>query len=322
MLNKNQTFNTPILFLIFNRPDLSKEVFQAIKKIKPQKLYVASDGPRIGNNGEAEVVKDLREFVKRNIDWNCELKTLFREENLGCKIAVSEAIEWFFASEEKGIILEDDCLPNKSFFEFCDLLLNKYKNDTRIGQICGFNPIVEFASDNDSYVFSRFGPIWGWATWRRVWKNYELKNSSWSEFKDRGFLKSTTETWFEEKWRLETLDQVFFGTLDTWDYQWAFTLMKGNYLSIVPCKNLIKNIGFGESATHTKGSIKRNLLTVFELEEINHPNFIFANRKFDSKVMKEFIGLNFKQILIRKFRAFIKRVNFLSFFQKFLTKKH
>ena len=149
--------NTPILFLIFNRLDTTKKVFETIKKNKPSKLYIASDGARVHKQGEKEIVQQVRDFVLENIDWNCEVQTLLRQENLGCKEAVSSAISWFFKNEEMGIILEDDCLPDDSFFYFCQDLLIKYQNDTRIWLITGTNDLVEDVStDKEAYYFSKY----------------------------------------------------------------------------------------------------------------------------------------------------------------------
>lgn len=154
--------NTAVLFLVFNRPDTTKQVFEAIRKAKPPRLYVAADGPRLNRAGEEEKVKAVREYLMDNIDWSCEVKTLFRQENLGCKYAVSGAITWFFEHEEMGIILEDDCLPSQSFFWFCEELLNRYNNDTRIFLISGFNSINKWKNNSFDYLFSYYGSIWGW----------------------------------------------------------------------------------------------------------------------------------------------------------------
>ena len=154
---------TPVLFLVFNRPDTTAQVFEAIRQAKPPRLYVASDGAREDKEGELEKVKQVREIVSQ-VDWNCEVKTLFRDKNLGCKIAVSSAIDWFFEQEEMGIILEDDCLPHPTFFRFCQELLERYRDDERIGMISGNNFQFGRKCTDYSYYFSMYSHIWGWAS--------------------------------------------------------------------------------------------------------------------------------------------------------------
>ena len=166
-------FQTPILFLIFNRPDTTKRVFESIRSIKPAKLYIAADGDRKDKVGEDLLCKDTRSIIDL-IDWECEIKTLFRPENLGCKIAVSSAIDWFFENEEQGIILEDDCLPNESFYIYCETLLNYYAFNERIMHISGNNFQDGMMRGNGSYYFSNYNHIWGWASWKRAWKAYNV----------------------------------------------------------------------------------------------------------------------------------------------------
>jgi hypothetical protein len=167
-------FETPILYLIFNRPDLTKITFPSICTVKPKKLFIAADGPRIDNQNDELNCKLVREFVLSKIDWDCEIHTLFREKNLGCGKAVSSAISWFFNHVDKGIILEDDCLPNESFFFFSQNLLIKYENNPRINHISGFNFQLGYQHDKNDYFFSNYTLIWGWATWKRSWINYDF----------------------------------------------------------------------------------------------------------------------------------------------------
>jgi len=188
---------TPVLFLVFNRLDTTKKVFQVIKKAKPPRLYIAADGPRETKEGEAERVKAVRDYVMSNMDWECEVKTLFREKNLGCGKAVSEAITWFFENEEMGIILEDDCLPTQSFFWFCEELLIRYKHEEKIMQINGssFLPNIDI---KESYFFSKYNHIWGWASWRRAWKHFHMQYPNWEDRFEKlhsFHLKAEKEYW-------------------------------------------------------------------------------------------------------------------------------
>lgn len=283
------SLNTAVLFLVFNRLDTTKQVFEAIREAKPPRLYIAADGARELKDGEDEKVNAVREYITSNIDWECEVKTLFRDENLGCKMAVSGAIDWFFENEEMGIILEDDCLPSQSFFWFCEELLVKYKDDTRVGQISGFNPLNNFNNSDTSYLFSKFGPIWGWASWRRAWSNYDVHIKCWPEIKDGEIMSFITDSRKEAIWRESLFDDIYTKKIDTWDYQWAFSKLINSELSIVPNKNLIQNIGFGDDATHTKGAIDERLNKVFEVYNLNHPTYILRNKKFDNEFLINFV---------------------------------
>ena len=178
---------TAVLFLIFNRPENTDKVFKKIKNVKPKKLYIAADGPRENNINDKVNCLKAREVINK-IDWNGEVKTLFRDKNLGCKLAVSSAIDWFFENEEMGIILEDDCLPDPSFFYFCQELLQKYKDDKRVMMISGFNYLLNSLEIRESYFFSNYYPIWGWATWRRAWKLYDNEMKNWDYFKENNNL--------------------------------------------------------------------------------------------------------------------------------------
>ena len=267
-----------VLFLVFNRPDTTRQVFEAIRLAQPPRLYIAADGPRPQRDGEAERCAVTRQIASA-VDWPCEVTTLFREENLGCKRAVSSAITWFFEHEEQGIILEDDCLPAQSFFWFCDEMLEKYKNDTRIWQISGstFFPEAITKSDSD-YFFTRYGPIWGWASWRRAWQYYDPDLKDWPEMSKMGVMENVYPDKSERSSKLALGTKLFNLEIDTWDYQWGFTKNFNHALTIVPKHNQIVNIGFGDDATHTIEINHKAPKKSFEMLVINHPNFIFCDR--------------------------------------------
>ncbi|WP_207424486.1 FkbM family methyltransferase [Desertivirga brevis] len=240
---------SPVLFLIFNRPEQTKLVFDRIREAKPTKLYIAADGPRPERN-ELDSCKATRDIVK-HIDWQCEVKTLFREENLGCKEAVSSAIDWFFQNEEEGIILEDDCLPSNDFFRFCDTLLEKYRFDSRIRHISGCNLQHGRFRGDHTYYFSNMTHVWGWASWRRVWKDYDKNLSNYEDHEVFSrFIAIFREPLIAESWT-NIFKMVKAGEIDTWDYQLTLINFFNHSLSIIPNYNLITNIGFGENATHT-----------------------------------------------------------------------
>jgi len=231
---------TAVLFLVFNRPDTTRQVFEAIRQAKPSRLYVAADGPRQGREGEAECIEKVRQIATA-VDWPCEVKTLFRVSNLGCKIAISSAIDWFFKNEEQGIILEDDCLPNHDFFLFCEEMLARYRLDSSIGMVAGFNPQGPGLASNE-YFASKNSSIWGWASWRDRWTNYDVDMAEWRlpETKKQIRKELTLKTYLYYK---RCFDLVEKNSLNTWDYQWAFCLIYKKYNTIKPFANLIKNIG-------------------------------------------------------------------------------
>jgi len=261
---------TPVLFLIYKRLDTTKQVFQVIRQAKPPRLYIAADGPRENIEGEAEKVKVVRDYVIKNIDWDCEVKTLFRDKNLGCGRAVSEAITWFFEHEEMGIILEDDCLPSLSFFWFCEELLERYKYDMRIGMISGCNFQNGIKRGEADYYFSIYNHIWGWASWANRWKNYDF---SLTTIKDTKFIDDIFADKKANKYWKNIFVKMKNHEIDTWDYQWAFTLWSKKQLTIIPNVNLVTNIGFGEDATHAKSGSELSI-PAYELILKNHPSNI------------------------------------------------
>ncbi|MFA6430420.1 MAG: nucleotide-diphospho-sugar transferase [Candidatus Paceibacterota bacterium] len=259
---------TPILFIIFNRPGTTKVVFEAIRQAKPSKLFIAADGPRKNKPGEKELCEKTRKITEK-IDWECEVKTLFREENLGCGKAVSGAISWFFENVEEGIILEDDCLPHPSFFRFCEELLERYRFDDKVFMISGNNFLPKSLRPKGSYYFSQLPHIWGWATWKRAWQKYDFDIKDLPDFiKNKEIEKKWVDKSIQNYW-LENFKEVFYHNLDTWDYQLVYNMWKNKSISIAPNVNLVSNIGFGTSGTHTlnKNDPSANLPS----EEISFP---------------------------------------------------
>lgn len=276
--------NSAVLFLVFNRPGTTKKVFEAIRQAKPPRLYLSADGPRLDVLGEMEKSADVRQITS-NVDWPCEVKTRFSDENMGCKLAVSSAIDWFFEQEDEGIILEDDVLPDPSFFSYCDALLEKYRDDESVATISGCNFISNHIDLDSSYFFSRYCHIWGWATWRRSWNLYDVNMKDWPSWKNGGGLEliSDGSANFESYWR-EIFQSVSDGNLDTWDYQWIFRCWKNGSVSILPTYSLVENIGFGEYATHTTGHIPKYIRESAPREvsfPLIHPQKVAASDDID-----------------------------------------
>ncbi len=270
----------PVLLVIFNRPKTTIKVLDAIRSIAPKRLYIASDGPRPTKDGEEDIVLELRK-ISTKISWDCDVKTLFRKENLGCGRSVKEAIDWFFHHEECGIILEDDTVPTVDFYEFCTVLLDRYKKDHRVGMIAGTNHLSYNMGDY-SYCFSKNKACWGWATWRRSWENMDL-DMSWRQtpytnaiIKNMGLTRYSMRHW---KNALRLIDDRL---VDAWDWQWYFSLSAQNQLCIFPRVNLVANIGFGPDATHTFGSPKNEYLIRGDLDfPLIHPDFLVPDIKYD-----------------------------------------
>ena len=270
-----------VLFLIFNRPDTTEKVFEQIRNARPKRLYIAADAPRENRPGEELLCKQVKDIVS-NIDWECEVKTLYRDQNAGCRDAVSAAITWFFDNEEEGIVLEDDCLPANSFFKFCDTLLEKYRFDSRIRHITGCNLQLGKKWGNGSYYFSNRTHVWGWAGWKRVWNEYdkELTQYNSEEIKER--LDNiypdplVVETW------ISIFNDVKAGKINSWAYPLDFINFFNNGLNIIPNENLISNIGFGETGTNTLDAKHTfSKLNLSEIDEIIHPTFMVPEKQAD-----------------------------------------
>lgn len=243
--------NTAVAFFVFNRPDTTERVFEAIRRAAPPRLFIVADGPRPERVGEAEKCAAVREIVSR-VDWPCEVLTEFSDINLGCKRRVSSGLDWLFRNVEEAIILEDDCLPDPTFFRFCEELLHHYRNDERVMIISGDNFQHGAKRTSDSYYFSRYPHIWGWATWRRTWEKYDAEMRIWPQMRDGGWLHDVlAEKKLAVYWR-DAFEEVSSGELDTWDHQLTFSCMMNNALCVMPTVNLVSNIGFGPEATHTK----------------------------------------------------------------------
>ena len=259
-----------VLLLTFKRLDTTHKVLQSIGSVKPQRLYISSDGPRSHKEGEAEQIKAVRDHVTQNIDWDCDVKILFREENLGCKYAVFSAMKWFFDHEEAGIILEDDCLPNQSFFWYCDELLEKYKSDRRIAMISGRNDLDGYKSSNGSpYFFSSRGLIWGWATWRRTFETFDVELGTAKRPICPWKLARSSTSIIEFLYRRRNLQRIRNQEVSSWAYPWSINMLLNRQLAVIPTHNMIRNIGFDEYATHT---LKAKIDKV-PLHELSFPCF-------------------------------------------------
>ncbi len=266
---------TPVLFLIFNRLDTAVKTFEAIRKHRPQNLYIAADGPRETVEGEKAKCEIVRSSILDMIDWDCHVKTLFREKNLGCGKAVSEAITWFFSQVEEGIVLEDDCCPHPHFFGYCSFLLDRYRHDKKISMIGGSTFIPNDERLNTYYI-SKYMNIWGWATWKRVWELYMFDIQNLNTDKLIRIIDKRYPHFNERMYHKDILSQSINKCIDTWDYQFVLNIIYNEGYGIMPSVNLIDNIGFGSDATHTITKDQENKMSVdnifpLTINEIEEP---------------------------------------------------
>ncbi|TXH55947.1 MAG: nucleotide-diphospho-sugar transferase [Bacteroidia bacterium] len=265
-------FDTPVLFLIFNRPAPTRQVFEQIRKIQPRYLFVAADGPRKEKPDEVELCKQTRDIIKE-IDWDCELKTFFRDENAGCARNVSGAISWFFEHVNQGIILEDDCLPDITFFSFCERLLTLYQNDDKVRAISGFNCQLGIPRSTASYYFASIPLVWGWATWKDAWMKFEFNID---KADPNVFNTPSKKLWQKE------IELTFQGKIDSWDFRWIYSFFKNDYICIYPNVSLVRNVGVGDSATHTFGERWwYKFIKYGQIRQIKHPAKIQVNEAAD-----------------------------------------
>lgn len=291
-------FTTPIVLMIYNRPGVTQQVFNEIRKVRPGKLLVIADGPRLGRQGDIEKCAATRQIIEQ-VDWDCQILKNYADGNLGCRQRVASGLDWVFSMVEEAIILEDDCLPHPTFFSFCEELLERYRDDQRIMTISGNNFQYGQQRTPYSYYFSRYAHVWGWATWRRSWETYQVDMKLWPEvrtgqwlfdilgsrrvnvnhgqchFDIMGSMKAI-EYWYK------IFDATYGGRIDTWDYQLIFACWLQNGLHILPNVNLVSNIGFGADATHTKTVRKCANLPVEAVGfPLQHPPFMIRDAAAD-----------------------------------------
>lgn len=305
-----QECKTPVIFIVFNRPEHTETVLQRIAQVRPSRLLVVADGPRADRPGEAATCQKVREIATR-VDWPCEILTNFSDANLGCRRRVISGLNWAFEQVEEAIILEDDVVPDVSFFRFCDEMLARFRCDSRISMIAGLNLVEDHPHSQWSYYGSQRMHIWGWATWRRSWATYDEHLRDWPAIKAAGFMQELFPLPAQCRFWTRIFDQMHNGTgPDTWDYQWAYTNLVHGRLSITPRVNLIENIGFGPGATHTHRledgpSVASGTLSF----PLIHPPALIPLRRIDEldgRLSKSYIPGIRERIIHKLKRAFAK----------------
>ncbi|AVQ70665.1 MULTISPECIES: glycosyltransferase family 2 protein [Microcystis] len=284
---------TPVALLIFNRPDTTARVFEAIRQAKPPKLLVVADGPRPDRPDDIEKCKAARAIIE-GVDWDCEVLKNYSDLNLGCRKRVSSGLDWVFEMVEEAIILEDDCVPDPTFFRFCEELLEYYRHDQRITVISGNNFQLGKKLTDYSYYLSRYNHCWGWATWRRAWQYYDGEMKHWPQVRDGDWLTAILEETQAVKYWTKIFQTTYDNKNDSWAYRWTFSCWIQNGLTILPNVNLVSNIGFGEDATHTIGSKSRVAnLPVKEMNfPLKHPPFLIRDEAADSYTQKNIFQRN------------------------------
>jgi hypothetical protein len=278
--------NTPVLILVYNRPFQTKVLIDSLRKIRPKKIFISSDGPKI-NTLDAKQNHEVKNILKK-INWTKEIKLNYMNKNYGCKEAVSRGIKWFFSKVKMGIILEDDCIPNKDFFFFTQKMLNKYKNNKNIYVVSGNNFLDNKVKINESYYFSKYNHCWGWATWARAWKNYDKNLHKWNSFKKSKSWKNKFIISLERKYWERIFNLCYKKKIDSWAYPWLYSIWLKNGLSILPKSNLVENIGFNLDATHTFSHKKLNFPAKKIERKIIHPEIIKINDLADAFVLNNF----------------------------------
>lgn len=288
----SQSFDTPILLIVFRRPDLTRRLLDILADLRPTRLFVAADAPRLGRPDEAEACRQTRALFD-NLGWNCRVERLFADKNLGCKHGPLQGINWVFDQVDRAIILEDDTQPHPTFFRFAAELLERYLNDDRIAMVSGANFLPPAARVPASYYFAHFGQTWAWGTWRRAWRHYDIEMTAWPAFRQSGRMREVFPLRIDRIYRRKCFDAVYNGTLtDAWDFQWTLTQLVRGTLSAVPARNLVTNVGAGAMATHTTSAESDLARPACAMEfPLVHPDPVAPDRELERAEARVFVRM-------------------------------
>jgi len=301
---------TPVVMIVFNRPELARQVFERVRAARPPKLLVVCDGPRENRPTDAERVKEVRKIFETCVDWPCEVIQEYAAENIGCMDRIQSGLNRAFELFDEAIVLEDDCLPELSFFPFCDELLSRYRNNERVMNIGGTNFIANHYRPGASYWFSHHPWTWGWASWRRAWQHNDFHLQGWDSHQSE--LRASFASNWERQYWISTFDQARHDlrAADCWDFQWNFSCRVNGGVSIVPRYNLIENLGFGTDSTHTAGDMSRLAVNTQPLDfPLQHPSDIAVGRYADDLLTRVYAGesINFSSNMKARARLFAER---------------
>ena len=286
--------NTPVLLMLFNRVDTTQKVFESLRLAKPAKLFIAANGPRPDNPADIKSCEAVKSIFK-NIDWPCEVHTRYPEVNIGMQRHWWTALDWFFENVESGIVLEDDCIPHVSFFDYCEDILERYKNDERIMHVNGSNFQYGIKRGNDSFYFSKYPHVWGWATWRRAWQKYDKEFSTFSQFEKSDKPDKLFNSKKEEKYWMNFFKQIYLKKHDGSDTKWLYTVWNWGPVCITPNVNMITNIGFGLSAGHTVVKERALGQESFDIGKITYPSEVLIDKEADNYTFNNNFYKNFFQ---------------------------
>lgn len=301
----HQQVTTPVVLIIFNRPDSTRQVFEQIRRVQPSKLFVIADGPRVGHPTDQERSAASRDVVAQ-VDWSCEVLTNFAEANMGCEARISSGLDWVFEQVETAIILEDDCVPEPDFFVFCETLLTRYGDDERVMMISGSN-MVDKVTISESYLFSRWYNIWGWATWRRAWQRYDRSMTDWPSVKSSRLVEYVYPTGYVSRYLRHSFDLAYAHEIDSWGIRWFYTCLRSSGLCVVPQVNLIANIGV--VGTHTQRGQGGPLATKpLDTDQLRHPSWVHANSEYDNALFAARLKPRWRTFYYRTVDAILLRV--------------
>ena len=282
---------TPVAIIIFNRPEITARLLDALAAVRPSSLYVIADGPRPDCHEDIERCQAARALIK-SIDWHCRIETCFSDINLGCKYRPETGINWLFTRVEEAIILEDDCLPHPSFFPYCQELLERYRHDSRVMAISGYNFFGRSPSNSQSYYFSTLGSTWGWATWRRAWALNDPLLEKWPLVVDSRLIEHLFPDPTHSRYWHDVFNRILDGRLpDAWDYQWLLSCWLNSGFRIFPSVSLVANVGFGDNATHTFGENPYLNLADEIGFPLRHPEIVTRCFEADAAIAERFCSL-------------------------------
>lgn len=278
----SEAATTPVIFLVFNRPENTAQVLRQIQRARPRTLLVVADGPRAGHPTDEQQCARTRQVIDVGVNWPCEVLKRYAPANLGCKRNIAAGITWAFTQVERAIILEDDCVPEESFFGFCGEMLDRYRDEEQVMMVTGTNYFPDPPALPARYFFSRYFAIWGWATWRRAWEKYDVAMPDWPQHRDRlaGWLPDPAQAEFFAR----GYHSAYVGAVDTWDIQWAYAGLKYGGLCVTPGVNLVSNIGV--SGSHAVGQTANHFRTIspIALPVLPPPATGVADREYDRAV--------------------------------------
>jgi hypothetical protein len=300
--------NAPVALFVFNRPETTASVIEAIRAAAPPLLLVVADGPRPGSPSDETACREVRALIDRT-DWPCPVRTNYADANLGCRARVASGIDWVFDEVPEAILLEDDTLPDPTFFRFAGELLERYREDDRVMSISGDNFQRGRRRGSASYYFSNYSHIWGWATWSRAWSRYDRDLTRWSALRADGWLANVLRDPLEIEYWTDIFDRVARGDIETWDYQWLFTCWVEGGLTVLPNRNLVTNIGFAPGSTHTSGDSPFANLPPEPMEfPLVHPEHFTADAAADACTGRTMFRDRRRSRVARRVRGYLNAV--------------